>query len=79
MPCERQSEHHENSADASGQRSQKSPPIKMRMKIKDAHGAAKLPPAMFAGEKNRATIKMKMRPTLARKAGDRLRDIFQKF
>ncbi len=49
------SEHHEDSADASGERSQKTPPIKMRMKIEDAHGAAELPPAMFAGEKNRRT------------------------
>ena len=46
------SEHHENSADTSGERSQKPPPVKMRMKIKDPHGAAELPPAMFAGEKN---------------------------
>ena len=49
------SEHHEDSADASGERSQKTPPIKMRMKIKDAHGTAELPPAMFAGEKNGGT------------------------
>ena len=49
---EGKSEHHEDSADTSSERSQKTPPIKMRMKIKDAHGAAELPPAMFAGEKN---------------------------
>jgi hypothetical protein len=48
------SQHHEDSADTSGERSKKTPPIKMRMKIKDAHGAAELPPAMFAGEKNGA-------------------------
>jgi len=46
------SQHHEDSADTSGERSQKTPPIQMRMKIEDAHGAAELPPAMFAGEKN---------------------------
>src|SRR4029077_14227047 len=45
--------HHENAADTSGKRAQKAPPIKVRMKIKYAHGAAELPPAMFAGEKNR--------------------------
>jgi hypothetical protein len=46
------SQHHKNSADTSGKCSQKTPPIQMRMKIKDAHGAAELRPAMFAGEKN---------------------------
>ena len=46
------SQHHEDSADTSGERSEKTPPIQMGMKIKNAHGAAKLPPAMFAGEKN---------------------------
>ena len=46
------SQHYEDSADTSGERSEKTPPIEMRMKIKDAHGAAELPPAMFAGEKN---------------------------
>src|SRR5438132_11243382 len=46
------SQHHEDSADTSGEGSEKTPPIEMRMKIKDAHGAAELPPAMFAGEKN---------------------------
>jgi len=46
------SEHHENSTNTSSERSQEPPPIEMRMKIKDAHGAAKLPPAVFAGEKN---------------------------
>ncbi len=48
------SQHHENSANTSSKRSEKSPPIKMGMKIKDAHGTAELPPAMFAGEKNGA-------------------------
>ena len=47
------SQHHEDSAHTSGERSEKTPPIQMGMKIKYAHGAAKLPPAMFAGEKNR--------------------------
>ena len=46
------SQHHEDSADASGERSEKTPPIEMRMKIKDAHGTAKLPPAVFPREKN---------------------------
>lgn len=46
------SQYHENSADTSGERAQKTPPIQMGMKIKDAHGVAELPPAMFAGEKN---------------------------
>ena len=46
------SQHHEDSTNASGERSQKPPPIKMGMKIKAAHGTAKLPPAVFAGEKN---------------------------
>ena len=46
------SEHHENSANTSGERSQKSPPIKVGMKVKDAHGTAELRPAMFPGEKN---------------------------
>ena len=46
------SEYHKNSADTSGERSEKTPPIEMRMKIKDAHGTAKLPPAVFAREKN---------------------------
>jgi len=46
------SQHHKNSAHTSGERSQKTPPIEMRMKIKDAHGAAKLPPAVLTGEKN---------------------------
>ena len=45
-------EYHENSANTSGERSEKPPPIQMRMKIKDAHGTAKLPPAVFAREKN---------------------------
>lgn len=47
-----ESEDHKNSAHTSSERSQKAPPIEVRMKIKDAHGAAELPPAMFAGEKN---------------------------
>ena len=46
------SQHHKNSAHTSRERSQKTPPIEMRMKIKDAHSAAKLPPAVFAGKKN---------------------------
>ena len=50
--AEGKSQHHKNCADTSSERSQKTPPIEMRMKIKDAHGAAKLPPAVFAGEKN---------------------------
>ena len=56
--CEKKSnakgeaQDHKNSAHTSSERSQKSPPIEVRMKIKDAHGAAKLPPAVFAGEKN---------------------------
>ena len=49
------SQHHENSAYTPGERSQKTPPIEMRMKIKGAHGTAELPPAMFAGEKDRGT------------------------
>ena len=46
------SQHHEDSADTSGERSEKTPPIEMRMKIKDAHSTAKLPPAMFPRKKN---------------------------
>ena len=46
------SQHHEDSANTSGERSEKTPPIEMRMKIKDAHGTAKLPPSVFAREKN---------------------------
>ena len=46
------SQHHEDSADTSGEGSEKTPPIEMRMKIKDAHGTAKLPPAMFPRKKN---------------------------
>ena len=49
------SEHHENSTNTSGERSQKSPPIKMGMKVKDAHGAAELPPAMLPGKENGGT------------------------
>ena len=45
-------ENREDSADTSGERSEKTPPIEMRMKIKDAHGTAKLPPAMFPRKKN---------------------------
>ena len=45
--------HHENSGDAPGERSKEPPPIQMRMKIKNAHSAAELGPAMFAREKNR--------------------------
>ncbi len=50
--AEGKSQHHEDSADTSSERSQKTPPIEMRMKIKDAHGNAKLPPAMFPRKKN---------------------------
>ena len=46
------SQHHEDSADTSGEGSEKTPPIEMRMKIKDAHGIAKLPPPMFPRKKN---------------------------
>ena len=46
------SQYHKNSAHTSSERSQKTPPIEMRMKIKGAHGTAKLPPAVFAEEKN---------------------------
>ena len=46
--------HHENSADAAGERSKEPPPIEVGMKIKNAHGAAELGPTMFAGEKNRS-------------------------
>jgi hypothetical protein len=48
------SEHHENSADAPGERSKEPPPIEMRTKVKNAHGAAELGPTMFAREKNRS-------------------------
>ena len=54
--------HHENSADAPGERSKESPPIQMRMKIKDAHGAAELGPTMFAGEKNRTANQNEDKP-----------------
>jgi hypothetical protein len=50
--AEGKSQHHKNSAHTPSERSQKTPPIKMRMKIEDAHSAAKLPPTVFAGEKN---------------------------
>ncbi len=46
------SQHHEDSAHTSDERSEKTPPIEMRMKIKDTHGTAKLPPAVFPREKN---------------------------
>ena len=51
--AKRKSQYHKNSAHRSSERSEKTPPIEMRMKIKGAHGTAKLPPAVFAEEKNR--------------------------
>jgi hypothetical protein len=56
------SEHHENSADTSGERSEKPPPIQMRMKIKNAHGAAELSPTMFAGENDRPANENENKP-----------------
>jgi len=54
--------HHENSGDAPGERSKEPPPIQMRMKIKNAHGAAELGPAMFAREKNRSANQNEDKP-----------------
>ena len=46
--------YHEDSANRPGERSEKPPPVQVRVKIKNAHGAAELPPAMVAREKNRS-------------------------
>jgi hypothetical protein len=54
--------HHENSANAPGERSEEPPPIQMRMKIKHPHGAAELRPTMFAREKNRSANQNEDKP-----------------
>ena len=54
--------HHENSADARGERSKEAPPIQVRMKIKNAHGAAELGPTVFAREKNRSANQNEDKP-----------------
>ena len=57
-----EAKHHKNSADAPCERSKEPPPIQMRMKIKNAHGAAELGPAMFAREKNRSANQNEDKP-----------------
>ena len=47
--------HHKDAADGCDERAEKTPPIEMGMKIKNAHGTAELGPTMFAGEQNRCT------------------------
>jgi len=47
-----EAEYHEDSTDRRNERSEKTPPVEMRMKIKNAHGAAELPPTMFPGEQD---------------------------
>jgi hypothetical protein len=47
-----EADHHENAADATGKCPKKAPPIKMCMKIENAHGASKLRPVMLACEQD---------------------------
>ena len=55
-------EHHEDSADRRNERAEKTPPVEMRMKIKNPHGAAELGPTMFAGEKDRPANENENKP-----------------
>ena len=55
-------EHHKDAADRRDERTEKTPPIQMGMKIKNAHGAAELGPTMFAREKNRSANENEDKP-----------------
>ena len=50
--AEGEAEHHKNSADATGERAEETPPIQMRVKMKHAHGTAELCPPMFPFQQN---------------------------
>lgn len=54
--------HHKDPANRRDERAEKTPPIQMGMKIKNAHGAAELGPTMFAQEKNRSANQNEDKP-----------------
>ena len=56
------SEYDKDSANATGERAKETPPIEMRVKIKNPHGASKLRPTMIAREKNRAANENEYEP-----------------
>lgn len=53
-PAKGEAQHHQDPADATGECSEKSPPVQMRVKIEDPHDAAELRPTMIACEQDRA-------------------------